>query len=194
MKHIYILIFLLLVSCETKNPIEITQMQSKEMVTILPNLKNPLIKDSIPISIPSEFEIKINSPIHYINWFYHLDGKNLTDDSFDYQVYNKNNKNKPIHQLDFNEPFNENRITIVIKERNHLISKKDAQELLTKYNINRSLDNLKFRDTIKLTTYDKFRKDNKSMINNFNKIKDSINFRGMKDDGSFFYLDKKIDW
>nr|WP_294932610.1 hypothetical protein [uncultured Flavobacterium sp.] len=191
---IYIFITSLLNSCESKDSVEITQMQSKEMVTILPNLKNPLIKDSIPISIPSEFEIKINSPVHYINWFYHVDGKTLRDDSFDYQVYNKKNKSKPIHQLDFDESFNENKITIIIKERNHLISKKDAQELLKKYNINRSLDNLKFRDTIKLTFYDKFQKENKEMIDNFNKINDSIYFRGMKEDGSFFYVDKKISW
>ena len=83
------------------------------MATILPNLKNYLIKDSIPISIPSEFEIKINSPVHYINWFYHVDGKTLRDDSFDYQVYNKKNKSKPIHQLDFDESLMKTKLLLL---------------------------------------------------------------------------------
>ena len=44
-----IILLLFLASCDKKVAIVITQMQSKEMVTILPNLKNPLIKDSTTI-------------------------------------------------------------------------------------------------------------------------------------------------
>ncbi|MCV9932750.1 hypothetical protein OIU80_10690 [Flavobacterium sp. LS1R47] len=196
MKHnfCYILISLFLISCNSKAPIEVKQIVSNEIVTILPSLKNPSIKDSIVISIPTEFEIIINYSVSYIAWHYSIDGKILWDDFVEYQVYNKQNKTKPIHQLNFNEALNDKSINIIIKERNHLISKKNAQELLKKYDINRSLDNLKFKDTIKLTTYDKFRIENKEMINDFNKINDSIKFRVMKGDGSFFYIDKKINW
>ncbi|MBF7091740.1 hypothetical protein IUY40_09315 [Flavobacterium sp. ALJ2] len=196
MKHnfFYILISISLISCESKAPIEVKQIISNEIVTILPSLKNPSIKDSIVISIPTEFEIIINSSVNYIAWHYRVDGKTLWDDFVEYQVYNKQNKTKPIHQLDFEKSFKNKSISIILKERNHLISKKDAQEILKRYNINRSLDNLKFRDTIKLTTYDKFRIENKEMIDDFNKINDSIKFRVMKGDGSFFYLDKKINW
>ncbi|AWK07100.1 hypothetical protein HYN56_23860 [Flavobacterium crocinum] len=136
-------IFYLLASCKQNDPIEIKQIDSKEIVTILPSLKNPLIKDSICISIPSEFEvIKKSSEIIDIDIFYLLDGKRLLDDFIDYQVFNKNDKTKPIHSLMPYLSSNES-IHILIKERNHLISKNDAKELLKKYNINRSIENLK---------------------------------------------------
>lgn len=54
--HIYFLITSLLFSCHSKDPITVTQIDSKEMVTILPSLKSPAIKDSIVISIPMEFQ------------------------------------------------------------------------------------------------------------------------------------------
>lgn len=193
MKYIF-LIFFVLVACEKKYPIEVQQKISNEMVTILPSLKNPLLKDSVVISLPIEFEIKPNLSFRYVGWHYKVDGKTLNDNNFDYQVYNKQNKMETIYQLDFDKRFEEKLINIILKERNHLISKKDAQELLKKYNINKSLDDLKFRDTIKLTTYINFRNQNKSFINELNKINDTIMFRVMKDDGSFLYIDKKINW
>ncbi|MBF7091739.1 hypothetical protein IUY40_09310 [Flavobacterium sp. ALJ2] len=197
MKHnfCYILISLFLISCESKAPIEVKQIVSNEMVTLEDNYKDrSSIKDSIRISIPLEFEITINSSLAYIAWHYNVNGEILNESRFDYQVYDKQNKTKQIRQLDFKETLNSNPISIILKERNHLISKKEAQELLKKYNVNRSLDNLNSNDTIKLTTYDKFRIENKEMIDDFNKINDSIKFRVMKSDGSFFYLDKKINW
>lgn len=192
--YLFIIMILLVCSCKSKETVEIKQVDCQEMVTILPNLKNTLVTDSIPISIPSEFIISINSPVYYINWFYVVNGKILRDGSFDFQVYNKKNIKKVIHQLDFDKSYTKEQISIIFKERNHLISKKEAKQLLKKYNIKRSLDDLKFGDTIKLTSYDKFRSQNKYFINDLNKINDSIRFRGMKKDGSFFYLNKKINW
>lgn len=119
----------------------------------------------------------MNSSVDYVVWLYRVDNKSLLDEVVDYQVYKKQEKTEPIYQIDFEESLAGKPISIIIKERNHLISKKDAQELLHKYRINRSLDNLKFRDTIKLTTYDKFRNDNRTLINEFDKIKDSIHFK-----------------
>ncbi|MDR7371008.1 hypothetical protein [Flavobacterium aquidurense] len=190
---LYILVPLALVSCKHKEPIAVQQIASNEMVTILPNLKNPQIKDSIPISIPTEFKIMVNSSnLIDLDVFYLLDGKRLLDDFIDYQVYNKKNKRKPIHTL---KPYlsSDKPINIIIKERNHLISKKDANELLKKYDINLSLNNLKFGDTIKLTTYNKFRIDNKQLINGFNKISDSIIFVVWSKGGKTIYK-KKINW
>jgi hypothetical protein len=194
MKYIFILIALLLISCRTKDPIEISQIQCKEMVTILPSLKNPSIKDSIVISIPMEFQIIMNSSVDYVTWLYRVDNKSLLDEVVDYQVYKKQKRTEPIYQIDFEESLVDKPINIIIKERNHLISKKEAQELLQKYNINRSLDNLKFRDTIKLVTYDKFRNDNKALINEFDKIKDSIHFKAVRGKKESFYVVKKINW
>lgn len=191
--HFYILATLFLISCEFRDPIEVNQITSNDFVTILPNQK----KDSISICLPLEFEISTNtSKIRYITWHYYVNNRNrFLDDFFDYQVYIKN-KTKPIHRLTYQQ-FNQSldkSIKIILKEREHYISKKEVQELFKKYKVNKSLDNLKLSDTIKLATYDKFRTENKSIITALNKISDSINFRVMKEDGSFFYLNKKIEW
>lgn len=191
---LYVLAFMLLVACEAKSPIEVTQVSSNEIVTFEDNyLDRNTKKDSIRMSIPIEFEIKIKSSIKYITWIYIVNNKILDKDYFDYEVYNKVSKTKPIRQLDFNE-LSDDSITIVLKERNHLISRKDALKLLQKYNINKSVDNLKNNDTIKLIRYDEFRKNNIEIINDFKKINDSIKFKIMRKDGKFFYVNKKINW
>jgi hypothetical protein len=188
-------VLLFLVSCKPKEPIEVKQITSKEIVIIEDDYMNRnMIKDSFRMSIPLEFEIRINSSIDYIAWVYRVNNKTLDKDYFDYEVYNKKDKRKQIRQLNFDQSLNENVVSIIVKERNHLISKKDAQELLKKYNISSSLDNLKSGDTIKLTTYNKFRKENKAIVDDFSKINDSINFRVMNSDGTFFYVSKKIKW
>ncbi|WP_119790374.1 hypothetical protein [Flavobacterium anhuiense] len=197
MKHIYIIIVICIsfFSCEPKKTIEINQINSTEIVTIENNFmdKNK-VKDSFRISIPTEYEIRINSFVHYITWFYKVNNKTLNPSRIDYQVYDKRDLTKEILELNFDKSFNNESISIIVKERNHLISKKDAQQLLKKYSINKSLDSLKSNDTIKLVYYDKFRKENKVFIQELNKISDSIHFRAMKKDGSFFYVSKKINW
>jgi len=101
-------------------------------------------------------------------------------------------KTKPIHELNFDLLKNTKSINLILKERKHFVSKKEFQELLRKYN--KSLDDLKFGDTIKLTTYDKFRKENKTIIDGFNKIDDSIIFKVTRGEKYFFYVDKRINW
>lgn len=184
----------LLISCQEKKALEIKQLATKEIVTILPSLKNPLIKDSVVLSIPSEFQITMDSSVDYVIWLYRVDNRTLRDGSFDYQVYKKQNKTKVIYKLDSDKSLIDKPIDIIIKERNHLISKIDARKLLRKYNQDRSLDNLKFGDTIKLVTYDKFRNENKALINDFEKINDSIHFKAIRGEKENFYVVKKINW
>lgn len=189
------MLFTVLFSCNSSTPIDVTQIDTHEMVTILPNLKNPLIKDSIVLSTPIEFKIDIkSSKVSYITWNYIVNGKSLYDDTFDYQVYNKQNKMQPISRLDNSDLKNTKTINIILKERNHLVSKKDAEQLLKKYLITKSLDSLKFGDTIKLTTYNKFKKENSKMIMDLRKVNDSIIFKVTRGEKYFFYLDKKINW
>ncbi|MBS7232948.1 hypothetical protein KHA90_18160 [Flavobacterium psychroterrae] len=76
---------------------------------------------------------------------------------------------------------------------NYLISRNEALKLLKKYGINKSIDDLKSKEVIQLTPYDKFRKENIELINAFNKINDSINFKVMRSEEYFFYVDKKIN-
>ncbi|AWK07110.1 hypothetical protein HYN56_23910 [Flavobacterium crocinum] len=195
MKYLYVLLLgLSLISCEFKEPIEITQIISKEMVILEDNYKDrSATKDSIRISIPLEFEVNMDSSTRYVVWFYRVDKKTLMDDAFDYEVYNKQDKTKQIFQID-SDLANNKLINIIIKQNNYLISKRDAQKLLKKYNINKSLENLKSHDIIRLTTYDKFRNENKTLINDFNKIPDSIHFKAMRGKKENFYVVKKINW
>ncbi|WP_149207022.1 hypothetical protein [Flavobacterium johnsoniae] len=66
---LYVLAFMLLVACEAKSPIEVTQVSSNEIVTFEDNyMDRNTKKDSIRMSIPIEFEIKIKSSIKYITW------------------------------------------------------------------------------------------------------------------------------
>lgn len=192
MKYIYYLaiISLFLISCESKNPIEVKQLESKEMVKVLPILEDSFIKDSVIISIPTEFEIKVNSSFRYVTWHYIGDGKTLWDDAFDYQIYEAT----PLSQLDIYEVFSKKTIRIIKKERKLFISKKEAVILFKKYNNDKSLENLKLGETIKLTSYNKFKKENTMIIDHLKRSNDSINFRVMKGDGSLFYLKKKIVW
>ncbi|RKR04658.1 hypothetical protein C8C83_3990 [Flavobacterium sp. 90] len=172
------------ISCESKTPIEIKQIESQEMVQIIPSS----LKDSVIIAIPTEFEIKISPSVRYITWHYVGDGKTLWKDAFDYQIC----ETSPLNQLDIYEIFAQKRVRIIKKERQHLIAIKEAVSLLKKYN--KSIEKLKLGETIKLNSYDKFKIENKALINDFRKINDSIKFRVMKGDGSFFYLRQKIDW
>lgn len=194
MKHnfFFITIFWMFVSCESKNPIKVRQINSKEAVTLLSNHKN----DSIAICLPLEFEMTINSSkVKYITWNFYVNNKKPSlDGFFDYHLYDKKNKTIPIHELNFDLVQNNKIIYLILKERKHFISKIEAQKLLKKYNVKKSLDSLKFTDTIKLISYDKFRMENKSIINEFNKTTDSINFKVTRGEKYFFYLDKKINW
>ncbi|MBF7091738.1 hypothetical protein IUY40_09305 [Flavobacterium sp. ALJ2] len=198
MKHtyIYILMFLFLISCESKAPIEVKQIISDEMVTIQANFKKKYIKDSVFISIPTEFEITItSSKIREIDLSYIINKKRLFAGLSDYEIYNKQNKTKPIYSLN-TYLSSDKPIHIIIKERNHLISILDAKDLLNKYNINESLNNLKYGDTIKIVPYNKFRKDNVNIIYDLRKTNDSIIFNIWKGSGKgeTILVKKKINW
>jgi len=90
LNYIFILFTTILISCELKDPIEVKQINSKEIVTLLPNKKG----DSIPICLPIEFELTINSSkVRYITWNYFLNNKKPSlNDFFDYHLYDRQNK------------------------------------------------------------------------------------------------------
>lgn len=178
-------------SCKNKEPISIEEINSDEMVTITHNPKKQT-GDSVDIHFPKEFKIVMNSDnIIDLSIYYFINKRTLMNIT-DYEISEKINK-KPI--LSFKSYLSSKKpIDIIIKERNHLISKNEAKELLKKYNINQSLDNLKFRDTIKLIPYNQFRKENNSTINDLKKINDSIFFRVTSNEGKVFVKGEKINW
>lgn len=194
---IYFVINLLLISCQSKDPILVKQIISNEMVTIKPDYQNPLTKDSVPITIPIEFEItqNLSNLKSFDLYFILINNKRLLDDISDYQVYDKQNKTKPIYfSVDSEQLSSQKTFKIIVKIRRQMISRKEAEELLRKYNINQSLDYLKLKDTIKLTTSNRFRKENSSIINNLNKINDSIVFSALLEGGKKKAIKEKINW
>ncbi|WP_428229317.1 hypothetical protein [Flavobacterium sp.] len=193
-KIIYYYILTLFASCNHNKPIIVKQNISNELVTLFKNVKNgPNKNDSLSITIPTEFEITLNSSkVRGLSLYYILNKRRLTDDFFEYQVYNKNNKIKPIYSFD--SYLQEKSITIIIKERNHLISKYDANALLKKYNIKQSVNNLKFGDTIKLIPFNQLIKENKKILSELNKVNDSLFFRVTLNKGKVLIIKQKINW
>lgn len=188
------LVYVLLNSCTPSQPIKIKQIESDEIVTIFKNVKNgPNKSDSISITVPIEFRLIVNeSKVKGLLLYYFVDKKLLSDHLFDYQLYNKKNKREPIYSL---EPyFKDNPLNIIIKERNHLISKDDANTLLKKYNIGQSVNSLKFGDTIKLVPFDQLIKENKKILDELNKVNDSLFFRITLKEGEVFIMKQKIKW
>lgn len=69
--YIYLGISLLILSCNTKEPISIKENVSDEMVLIEPGIKNHITNDSVPITIPVEFKITQNiSNLQNLNLYF----------------------------------------------------------------------------------------------------------------------------
>lgn len=197
MRKLIIFNFLILISCNMKDPISIKEVVSDEIVTIRPDYQTPVTKDSVPITIPVEFEIAINSQdLRNLNlYFVLINNKRLLDDITDYQIYYKENKTKRIFfSLNTDELTAQKKIHIIVKLRTQMISKNDAQTLLKKYKINKSIVNLNFRDTIKLIGYNQFRKENPRIIQGFQKVNDSVVFSMSLKRGERVHIGQKINW
>ncbi|KAF2079027.1 hypothetical protein [Flavobacterium sharifuzzamanii] len=197
MKKKIILVFMVfcIYSCNRKDSIFIKEIISDEMVTITPILKKGSSKDSVAIVIPMEFEIKTNnSSLKSIDFYVVINQKILMQIT-EYEIYDKKNKNKPINDLDAylssDKSFN-----IIIKEKKHLISVKDAMKILSKYKKdNKLLYNLKFGDTIKIEPYSQFRKNNPIFLNELRKIGDTLIITTRKKNEKIYIPKKnKINW
>lgn len=197
MKKLVIFIYLTLISCNVKEPISIKQVTSDEIVTIRPDYPKTVTRDSVPITIPLEFEITINTKdFRNLNlYFISINNQRLLDDISDYQTYYKENKMERIFfSLNKDDEGVQEKKHIIIKLRTQMISRKVAQTILKKYNINQSFDNLKFKDTIKLIEYNQFRKDNPQIIKGFQKVNDSIVFSMLLKGGKRIHISQKINW
>ncbi|SHF95062.1 hypothetical protein [Flavobacterium johnsoniae] len=197
MKKLVTLIFLTFISCNVKEPISVKEIISDEIVTIRPDYPKTVTKDSVPITIPLEFEITSNTKdLRNLKlYFISINNERLLDDISDYQTYYKENKTERIFfSLNKDDLEVNQKNHIIIKLRTQMISRKDAEIILKKYNIKRSFENLKFRDTIKLTGYNQFRKDNPTLIEGFRKVNDSIVFSILLKGGERIHVSQKISW
>lgn len=202
MKHIYLYFFIcfLILSCEKKDPIEVKQIVSKEKVTIEGSyIEEKTLKRCFLLSIPVEFEITINSSVNSISWIYYIDRRVIDKDYSDFEVYNKIDKTKQIFKIEPKDstdtifPVNQ-KINLLIKNKRHLLSEQETKELLKKYHIFKSIDNLKSGDIIELISCDKFREDNNEPINDYEKSGDKIYFIARSRGKETFRLRQRIEW
>ncbi|AWK07104.1 hypothetical protein HYN56_23880 [Flavobacterium crocinum] len=193
MKKIILLAFTICAinSCKKKEPITIKQIISDQIVTITPNLKKIDAKDSVSINIPAEFEIETyDSSLESIDLYYVINQKNLMQIS-EFEMFINN---KPINNLKFYLSV-EKPLRIILREKNHLISKNYARELLKRYNINHSLEDFKLGDTIKLISYNQFRKENSFILNDLRKVGGTIIITTRKKGEEIYKPTKiKINW
>jgi hypothetical protein len=193
MKKIILLAFTICTinSCKKKEYITIKQIVSDQIVTITPNLKKIDAKDSVSINIPAEFEIETyDSSLESINLYYVINQKNLMQIS-EFEMFISNNK--PINNLKFYLSV-EKPLRIILREKNHLISNY-ARELLKRYNINKSLEDFKLGDTIKLVSYNQFRKENYFILNDLRKVGDTVIITTRKKGEEIYKPTKiKINW
>jgi hypothetical protein len=190
----------LILSCEKKDPIEVKQIVSKEKVTIEGSyIEEKTLKRCFLLSIPVEFEITINSSVNSISWIYYIDRRVIDKDYSDFEVYNKIDKTKQIFKIEPKDstdtifPVNQ-KINLLIKNKRHLLSEQETKELLKKYHIFKSIDNLKSGDIIELISCDKFREDNNEPINDYEKSGDKIYFIARSRGKETFRLRQRIEW
>ncbi len=191
-KNILVICLIFIFSCNRERKVIITQNESNEYISIYNNSIS-IKKDSINLDVPIEFTSNINklSNLKSVIVHYFFDNKHLYQID-DYNIYYKKSKKKiyAIEELK-KEDFPDQ---ILIRNSNYLISKKEAGNLLKKYKINKSINNLKFGDTIKLVPYNQFKKENKYIINELKKIDDSIVFRINVGKENPILVKQKINW
>jgi hypothetical protein len=194
MKNILILIvcWFGIISCSHDKQKIIKQIPSNQIVTLYKSYRNSK-NDSINLDIPIEFILNVNklSNLRSFSIYYYSNNKSLQE-IIDYKIYDKKSKKTiyAIEELKKEDLPNQ----ILIRGNNSLISTSSAENLFKKYKINKSINSLKFGDTVKLVPYKIFKKDNNSIINELKKIDDSIVFRiniGKEDP---ILIKKKIDW
>lgn len=190
-KIVLIICLIFTFSCNREKKIIIKQNESSEYISIYNNSKS-IEKDSISLDVPIEFTLNINklSNLKSVIIHYFFDNKHLYQID-DYKIYDKKSK-KIIYAIEElkKEDFPNQ---ILIRNSNYLVSKKEAENLLRKYKIKKSINDLKLGDTLKLVPYSQFKKENRNIINDLKKIDDSIIFRinaGKKP----FIVKQKIDW
>ncbi|MCV9932753.1 hypothetical protein OIU80_10705 [Flavobacterium sp. LS1R47] len=191
-KTFFILIPLILVSCQPKIILAVDQVSSDEKVQLYKDIRNSN-NDSINISIPLEYKlIKEKKDLYSFGVIFVSNKKDL-EEFKDFRVFSKAN-HKLIYatvELDPNEIPDH----LLITENDIRISKVQAQKLLIKYKINKDISEIKDSDTITLISYNEFKKDNPSIIKELNKINDSIIFR-VRDwkTKKTLLIAKKINW
>ncbi|MDR7371013.1 hypothetical protein [Flavobacterium aquidurense] len=187
-----IIAFMILFSCQNKNNITLKPVVSNESVFMKANYRHPE-KDSIILDLPLEYKIINNSSKEIDNSDILIthNGHSLSylDDFivFDKNQYYSNNfleTKKKIKQKE--------QLHIIIRENYIYISKKEAYQILKKYNIDQNL--LKTTKAVKIVNFNKFIIENPEIMNEINKSNDSILLSNFNKGTLIFINRKKINW
>ena len=174
MKKLLIIFILVIISCKTQQDIKISELYNNTYVTLSENFRQPN-SDSICLNIPLEFEITVPDDTNKLRFQLFVDN-HYKQYINDYTIkYTKNDIEQILYDgIDFKGIKNPEKIKIKLLIENILISKKNANTLLKKYNEESiNVDNIKKRDSIRLTPYINFRNENIEIMNNVRK-KNSI--------------------
>lgn len=194
MKKLLIIFILVIISCKTQQDIKISELYNNTYVTLSENFRQPN-SDSICLNIPLEFEITVPDDTNKLRFQLFVDN-HYKQYINDYTIkYTKNDIEQILYDgIDFKGIKNPEKIKIKLLIENILISKKNANTLLKKYNEESiNVDNIKKRDSIRLTPYINFRNENIEIMNNVRK-KNSILLMSIIKGNENLSKKYKINW
>lgn len=194
MRKLLIILILVITSCKTQQDIKISELYNNTYVTLSENFRQPN-SDSICLNIPLEFEITVPDDTNKLRFQLFVDN-HYKQYINDYKIkYTKNDIEQILYDgIDFKEIKNPEKIKIKLLIENILISKKNANTLLKKYNEESiNVDNIKKSDSIKLTPYINFRNENIEIMNNVRK-KNSILLMSIIKGNENLSKKYKINW
>lgn len=196
MKQLSILIIMImLLSCKTKQDIKISEVSSNSYVTLSEDFKVSN-SDSICLNIPLELEINFPDNTKKVVFELFINGK-YKQYINDYKIeYTKKNKPQILYEgITFNEERPE-KLIIRLFIKNNLISKKTADSLLIKYDIqNLKANDIHRMDSVKLGSYVNFRKQNFKIMKFIRKKEDFLIINTKEQDKKDYSSTKyKINW
>ena len=182
MKKLHLLILFFTISCQPQK-LEVQQIISDEPVTIFPHYENNH-PDSINMKIPTEYLFNVKpKDVGFPPLVYYNENGILQSYTSNYTIYNKKSKKRMYSGFDENIP-----IHLFIIDRNFHLSKKEAQNILDKYKINKNVHDIELGDSVNVASYKRVRQDFPWIVERLNKIPDSVAFNFTKN----HFLGKKV--
>lgn len=171
MKFYSIIILFIISACQSKDNTILKSLISTENVFIKSDYKYS--KDSLILDIPIEYRI-INNASEEIDksTIYMIHNGNILKDLDDFIVFDKNqyHLDKILNLKTVIKP--EGHLDIIIRTNYIYIQKKEANKIFAKYKIDENL--IKIKNSVKITSFDKFRKENPELMIQLTNYHDSI--------------------
>lgn len=185
-----------LIGCNTAKQKEelIWKISEREVSISLGKAFDNSHKDVFVINIPIEFDLNINhSNIKHVKFYYKTINETYGSEGYHYVIYNGDTGNPIFEKGQWGYPNYPH--SIYILDRRFIINDEQVNNLLKAYKINRSIDDIKrSKDTIHLTSYDKFRKEYPNFIQKMDVVPDSLFMRVVSEKGEIKRIRKKIEW